>query len=180
MKYFVALALGLTTLYGCTWDEILAELTPTQEDATPADSTLASFLPMHVGNRWEVNEQNYTEIQDTLRINEELFYYFFALVGGDMVVRQYLRIDEEDRLIERFPDDPDFRYLHADFRAAVGDTFSTIGDDSRNNFIVAVTIKTDSTMTFNYQNKQDDYVRFQRTFVRGLGYQEDYQVVELY
>lgn len=180
MKYFVSLFLGIIVLSGCARDEILAELIPPQEAVTPADATRASFLPMQVGNRWELNEHNYTEIQDTLRINGELFYYFFSLVGGDGVMRQYLRIDEENRLIERYPDDLDFTYLHADFRAAVGDTFSTIGDNSRNDFIVEVTVKTDSTMTFNYRNKQEDYVRFQRTFVRGLGYQEDYQVVKLY
>lgn len=135
---------------------------------------------MHIGNRWEMNEQNYTVIQDTLRINGELFYYFYSLIGGDGVLRQYLRIDEQSRLVERFPDDPATRVLHADFGAEVGDTFSTLSDDSRNDYTVEVIAKSDSAVTFNYQNKQDDYAHYQQTFVKGLGYEGEYERVVLY
>lgn len=169
MKYHSFIfALTATILSGCA-----------QEDVT-TQTAQGSYLPMHVGNRWKINAENYTEIRDTLRINGERFYYFYSLIGGDIVMQQYLRIDEELRLVERFPGDPDFRYLHADFGAEVGDTFSTIGDGSRNDYRVEVVTKTDSTITFNYQNKQDDYMRYQHTFIRGLGYQEEYERVVLY
>src|SRR3982751_758253 len=65
-----------------------------------------SFLPMQIGNLWYMNAQSYTEIKDTVRINKKLFYKFYSLVGGDAVSTVYLRIDEQNKLIEGYPDSP--------------------------------------------------------------------------
>lgn len=65
---------------GCTLDEILAELVRVSEDTAATEYQGRTYLPMHVGNRWEINEQNYTVIQDTLRLGGGLFYKFYSLI----------------------------------------------------------------------------------------------------
>ena len=66
-----------------------------------------SFLPMQIGNYWKNNDDNYTEILDTLRIQGDLYYKFYSLIGGDGILIQYLRIDNEQNLIRSHPDFPD-------------------------------------------------------------------------
>ncbi len=62
-----------------------------------------SFLPMQIGNLWYLNGENYTEIKDTVRINNKLFYKFFSLIGGDAFSVSYLRIDEQNRWLRAIP-----------------------------------------------------------------------------
>ncbi|SDF64178.1 hypothetical protein SAMN05421827_10166 [Pedobacter terrae] len=101
---------------------------------TRKDQHLAadSFLPMQIGNLWYMNAQSYTEIQDTVRINNKLFYTFYSLVGGDATSTFYLRIDENNKLIEGYPDSPLETYTRADFSAKQGDKFFTTGKKDEN------------------------------------------------
>ncbi len=69
MKYWIMVfVLLVATLPGCTREETLAELGHAQEEVISSANQNESYYPMHVGNRWELNPGNYTEIKDTLRI----------------------------------------------------------------------------------------------------------------
>jgi len=109
-----------------------------------------SFLPMQIGNLWFLNNENYTEITDTVRINNKLFYQFYSLIGGDVTSTSYLRIDEQNRLIESYPDAPLKIYLKADFNASLGSKFFTTGDKDYNDNEVTVLQKSDTEMTFSF------------------------------
>ena len=89
------------------------------------DDPNQSFLPMQIGNYWIEDSDNHTTITDTLTINGKLFYKFHELRGGDMLRFRYMRIDEEQNLIEKHPDSPDREFLIAKFNANVEDTFFT-------------------------------------------------------
>ncbi len=114
------------------------------------DPVADSFLPMQVGNLWYMNAQSYTEIQDTVRINKKLFYKFYSLIGGDAVSTVYLRIDEQNKLIEGYPDSPSKTYTRADFNAKMGDKFFTTGEKDENDNEVTVVQKSDTEMTFSF------------------------------
>ena len=113
-------------------------------------ATNDSFLPMQIGNLWYSNGENYTEIKDTVRINNKLFYKFFSLIGGDAFSVYYLRIDEQNRLVESYPDAPLKIFVRADFKANVGDKFFTTGDMGYNDNEVTVVQKSDTEMTFSF------------------------------
>ena len=108
-----------------------------------------SFLPMQIGNLWYLNGENYTEIKDTVRINNKLFYKFFSLIGGDAFSVSYLRIDEQTRLVESYPTSPLKTYIHANFNANVGYKFFTTGDMEYNDSEVTVVQKSNTEMTFS-------------------------------
>ena len=109
-----------------------------------------SFLPMHIGNYWKLNEENFTKIVDTLRIQGDLYYKFYSLTGGDAVGTEYLRIDDDQNLIGTYPDNPEFKYTDAKFSADPGSTFWTIDDQSVNDFKVTVTEKNKSSRAFEF------------------------------
>ncbi|MCK0124477.1 hypothetical protein MWU76_08690 [Gelidibacter sp. F2691] len=131
-----------------------------------------SFLPMSIGNYWKNNEENFTEIRDTLRIQGDLYYEFYSLIGGDGVSIEYLRIDENQNLIGSYPNNPDFKYIHAKFNEQLGSTFWTINDQSVNDFKTTVIEKEDSSIAFEFQrvyhpNAKDKHIV---KYVRGLGW----------
>lgn len=136
------------------------------------DISEESFLPMHIGNYWKNNEQNFTEITDTLRIQGNLYYKFYSLIGGDGFGTRYLRIDDEQNLIERDPDYPDSKYIHAQFNAQLGSTFWTINDQSVNDFKTTVIEKEDATRTFELQRVYHPNVKdiHTVTYIKGLGW----------
>jgi len=109
-----------------------------------------SFLPMQIGNLWYLNSENYTEIKDKVMINNKFYYQFYSLIGGDAISISYLRIDEQNRLIESYPDSPLKIYLKADFNANVGDRFFTTGDKEYNDNEVTVVQKSDTEMSFSF------------------------------
>ena len=94
---------------------------------TKTDS-IKSFLPMQIGNYWKTDAQNYTEIQDTMRIDGKLYYKFYSLIGGDAVSTAYLRIDEDNQLKESWPEATGKEYIRAKFNSKVGDSFFTLND----------------------------------------------------
>ncbi|MCZ4223268.1 hypothetical protein [Pedobacter rhodius] len=118
--------------------------------STPAPKASDSFLPMQVGNLWYSNNQNYTEIKDSVVIGGKLYYQFYSLVGGDAIGISYLRIDETGKLIASDPKYPDLRVILADFGAKVGDKFFTTGQGNDTDKEVTVTEKTDTKMSFSY------------------------------
>ncbi|WP_405569322.1 hypothetical protein [Winogradskyella sp. Asnod2-B02-A] len=131
-----------------------------------------SFLPMHIGNYWKVDEENFTEIVDTVRIQENLYYKFHSLINGDAFGIQYLRIDDSQNLIESFPNNPNFKYIHAKFNAQLGSTFWTINDQSVNDFKATVIEKENSSRSFEFQriyhpNLNDTHIK---KYIRGLGW----------
>lgn len=91
-----------------------------------------SYLPMQVGNYWRNNDENYTEITGTKTIDGELCYEFSSRIGGDAFGKNYYRIDENNKLIEKFPQYSNATYTHAQFNTNVGDIFWTKGDNDPN------------------------------------------------
>ena len=115
-----------------------------------ANDPSTSFLPMQIGNYWKMDAQNYTEIQDTLSIDGKLYYKFYSLTGGDAVSTYYLRIDENNQLIESWPSEPAKEYIHAKFNGEVKDSFFTLNDQTDNDYKVTITNKTDKKITFSF------------------------------
>lgn len=131
---------------------ILAALGSCQSSHKPSiPSAEGSFLPMQVGNLWKIGEQNYTTIQDTLKIDGERYFKFYSLVGGDAVDIKYLRINGANELLEAYPDQPKKTYIHAKFNGKVGDEFYTLGDQSTNDYKVKLIEKTAERMTFEFE-----------------------------
>lgn len=148
---------------------------------TISNSAIDSFLPMQVGNYWgAVDRKNYTEIQDTVRINGQLYYKFFSLIGGDGASTSYLRIDEQNRLVESYPENPLRIYVRADFSAKVGDVFYTLGDKTVNDYKVTVTEKSDTEMTFDYEMIYHPNLKGQvRTekYIKGRGWAFNFELI---
>lgn len=119
-----------------------------KKDSNAQAST--SFLPMQIGNYWKNDAQNYTEIQDTTRIDGKLYYKFYSLVGGDAVSTTYLRIDKDNQLLESWPSAEGKEYLRAKFNGNVNDTFFTLNDKTVNDNKVTLTEKSDKKITFSY------------------------------
>jgi hypothetical protein len=141
-----------------------------------------SFLPMQIGNLWYMNAQSYTEIQDTVRINKKLFYKFYALVGGDATSTFYLRIDEQNKLIESYPDTPLKTYIRADFNAKMGDKFFTTGEKDENDNEVTVVQKSDSLMTFSFDPIYHPNLKghpSQVKYIKGKGWAEKFKKLKI-
>jgi hypothetical protein len=161
-KYLKIIALGvLIFLSSCS--------KPDNNISNPAND---SFLPMSIGNYWKNNDENYTKITDTLRIQGDLYYKFNSLIGGDAISIAYLRIDENLNLIESYPDNPDFKYIHAKFNAQLGSTFWTIDNQSVNDFKATMIEKEESSRAFEFQrvfhpNAKDKHIV---KYIRGLGW----------
>jgi len=146
------------------------------------EDTTDSFLPMQIGNLWYINAQSYTEIQDTLRINKKLFYKFYSIIGGDATSTVYLRIDEQNRLIESYPDDPSKTYIHAEFNAKKGDQFFTTGNKDENDNEVTVVQKSDSMVTFSFDPIYHPNLKGHPNkvkYIKGKGWAEQYQKIKI-
>lgn len=109
-----------------------------------------SFLPMQIGNYWKSDAENYTEIQDTLRIDGKLYYKFYSLIGGDGISTSYLRIDRDNQLLESWPSAPNKVYLSAKFNGNINDTFFTLNDQTVNDNKVTLIEKSDDKITFSF------------------------------
>lgn len=139
-----------------------------------------SFLPMHIGNYWKLNDENFTEIVDTVRIQGDLYYEFYSLTGGDGVGTKYLRIDDQQNLIGTYPDNPEFTYIDAKFSADLGSTFWTIGDQSINDFKVNVIEKEKSSRAYEFQtvNQPNGDGKHIVKYTWGLGW-DDYKEIKI-
>ena len=168
-KYLRIILIGILVLaIGC------------KEDDEPSYNNEESFLPMHIGNYWKNDEENFTEIIDTLRIEGNLYYKFYSLIGGDGISTQYLRIDENQQLIESYPNSPNDIFIHAKFSADKGSTFWTLNNQSVNDFKVTVLKKENTLRTFEFQrmyhpNANDSHTV---TYVKGLGW-NNYKEVKI-
>ena len=146
------------------------------KSATP--SAEESFLPMQIGNLWKMGDQNYTTIQDTLKIDGELYFKFYSLVGGDAVDVKYLRINGANELLEAYLDQPKKTYTHARFNDKVGDEFFTLGDHSTNDYKVKVIEKTAERMTFEFEMVYQKNLKGSKhtiSYVKGTGFDGDWK-----
>lgn len=162
-KYLTIISLGaLIILSSCS----------KSDDNSAVNFDNNSFLPMSIGNYWKNNEENFTKITDTVRIQGDLYYKFYSLIGGDGIGIQYLRIDENLNLIESYPDYPDSKYIHAKFNAPLGSTFWTIDDQSVNDFKATVIEKEESSRAFEFQRVYHPKAKDKHIvkYVRGLGW----------
>lgn len=141
-----------------------------------------SYLPMQIGNYWKNNEQNYTEIQDTLKINGETYYKFYSLIGGDAISITYMRIDKDNQLWESYPSQPHSKYLKARFNGKVNESFFTLNDKSVNDNKVTITEKTDKKMTFSYEMIYHPNLKGQPnavSYIKGQGFDGDWNSLKI-
>jgi hypothetical protein len=114
MKKLSTLLLTLFILVSCSSDD----------DVSVPE---ASFLPMSIGNYWKYDDDTFTEITDTLRIQGNL-YYTFTSVDYDTGLIRYLRMDENSQLIESHPLTPNKQSIVAKFNVEVGTEWWTDED----------------------------------------------------
>ncbi|MCZ4245797.1 hypothetical protein [Pedobacter punctiformis] len=141
-----------------------------------------SFLPMQVGNYWKMSATSYTEIQDTLRIDGKLYYKFYSLVGGDATSTNYYRIDEQNRLVEGYIDEPKKVYVKASFNAKLGDIFYTLNDKTENDYQVKVVSKTDSDMVFEFDMVYHPNLKGSKhteKYIKGKGWADEWKEVKI-
>lgn len=146
-----------------------------------ADAT-DSFMPMQIGNSWKMAEHTYTLIQDTLRIDKKLYYKFYSLIGGDAVDVKYLRLDENNQLLEAYPDQPGKIYTHAKFDLKVNEEFYTLGDGSENDYKVKVSEKTPEKITFEFSMLNHPKLKespHKVSYIKGLGLDEKWKSIVL-
>lgn len=139
-------------------------------------------MPLQVGNYWRNDDQNYTEIQGTVRINNELYYKLFSRIGGDVIMEEYYRIDKDENLISSSPQYPDHKYIKAKFNANVGDSFQTLGDKSVNDYKVTVVEKTDTKMTFSFDMIYHPNLKGHPhtvSYIKGLGFSGPWKEVRI-
>lgn len=137
-----------------------------------SENTSESFMPMQIGNYWKVDAQNYTEIKDTLRIDGNLYYKFYSLVGGDAVSEVFLRIDENKQLVESWPSSEGKEYVRAQFGGKLNDSFFTLNDKSVNDYKVTIVEKSDRKMTFSFDMIYHENLKGQphlETYIKGQG-----------
>lgn len=149
---------------------------------TKLSATDGSFMPMKIGNSWKMGAHSYTEIQDTLRIGNKLYYKFYSLVGGDATDVKYLRLDENNELLESYPDQPGKIYTHAKFNAKVNDEFYTLGDKSVNDYKVKVTEKTGNKMTFEFEMVYHPNLKgstHKVSYIKGIGLDENWKNITI-
>lgn len=145
-------------------------------------TTSTSFFPLQIGNYWYIDANDYTEIQDTLRIQGKLYYKFYSLVGGDAGSTNYLRLDENLQVVEAYPAYPNFYYIHAKFNANVNDTFYPIGNGSVNDHLMKVAYKSGYKMVFLvdvYNNNFASAQSFSDTYLKGIGLDDKYTRIKI-
>jgi len=162
-RKLIILLILLISPFGCEIDE----------DQVTNEFLSDSFYPMNIGNYWKVNKDNYTEIVDTISIEGDLFYEFNTLIGGKDRYKKYLRIDENNNLIGKHPDDTTGKVTtYAQFNSSTGDTFYTRNDTSVSDCQVVVIYKTDDTIKFEFDRIYHPDLKgskFIRAYKKGFG-----------
>ena len=143
------------------------------------NDTTQSFLPMQIGNYWKMDAQNYTEIQDTMRIDGKLYYKFYSLIGGDAVSTAYLRIIDNNQLKESRPEATGKQYTRTKFNSKIGDSFFTLNDQSTNDYKVTVIEKTDKKMTFSFDMVHQDNMKGQKPYNNGQGLDDGWKGIKI-
>lgn len=141
-----------------------------------------SFLPMNIGNYWKIDNSNYISITDTISIEGELFYKFWSLSGGDVMSTQYLRINENNELIESSPTDPGWKFLHAKFNSEVGSKFFTLNDKTVNDFEVTTVSNKNNIISFEFKLIYHSVLKGEKhtvSYKKGLGFVEKWKEVNI-
>jgi hypothetical protein len=162
-NFFIILILLLLFSVGCT--------------SNKTKDSSQSFLPMQIGNYWKKNVQNYTEIKDTVTIGGALYFKFYSLAGGDAESTSYLRIDENNQLIESWPSEPTKKYIHAKFDGKVKESFFTLNDQTTNDYKVTIINKTDEKITFSFDMIHHPNLKghpHQITYIKGQGFDDNW------
>lgn len=141
-------------------------------------TTSSSFYPLRIGNYWRNDSQTYTEVRDTLRIQQKLYYKVYSLVGGDSELTQYLRIDENQNLVEANPLDTNL-FIYAKFNANVGDVFPV--SNTGNNSLVKVAEKSDIKMSFTLDTYRNNIEigESSQTYYKGIGPDGNYSTIKI-
>ncbi|WPO84142.1 hypothetical protein SD427_07350 [Chryseobacterium sp. JJR-5R] len=154
----------------------------TMQNKSNKGNTPESFMPMQIGNYWKVDAQNYTEIKDTLRIDGNLYYQFYSLVGGDAVSKVFLRIDENKQLVESWPSSGGKEYVRARFGGKLNESFFTLNDKSANDYKVTIVEKSDRKMTFSFDMIYHDNLKGQphlETYIKGQGFDGNWNEIKI-
>lgn len=141
-----------------------------------------SFLPMQIGNYWKVDAQNYTEIKDSLRIDGKLYYEFYSLIGGDAISKVFLRMDENQQLVESWPSSKRKDYVRAQFGGKLNDSFFTLNDKSTNDYKVTIVEKSDRKMTFSFDMIYHDNLKGQphkESYIKGQGFDGNWNEIKI-
>jgi len=144
--------------------------------------TSESFLPMQVGNYWRLDNHNFTEIKDTLRIDGNLYYEFYSIIGGDAVSKVFLRIDEHQQLVESWPSSEGKEYVRARFGGKLNDSFFTLNDKSVNDYKVTIVEKSDRSMTFSFDMIYHDNLKGQphlEKYIKGKGFDGNWNAIKI-
>jgi hypothetical protein len=173
MKSKLLLIAAIITFNACKKENVNA-------DGKPVTGS-SSFYPMQIGNYWKMSNNDYTEITDTLRISGKLFYRFQSLIGGDAMSTRYLRIDENQDLVEASSLSSGELYTQAKFGARVGDVFNTSNDGSGNNFAVKVVVKSDIKMSFTLDAGHTNFETLTSnvTYYKGIGPDDKYKAIKI-
>lgn len=153
-----------------------------QEEMNVKTDPSDSFLPMQIGNYWKSDAANYTEIQDTSRINGKLYYKFYSLVGVDASSTSYLRIDKDNQLWESWPSAPNKEYLRAKFNGNINDTFFTLNDQSVNDCEVTLLEKTNNKITFSFDMIYHPNLKghpFIFSYIKGQGFDGNWSSLKI-
>ncbi len=160
-------------LGGCSQDSSdMAEENVQIKTGTDASSS-DSYLPIAIGNYWRQDDGNYISITDTLRIGELLFYKFESLTGYDAYGTQYLHLDKNDDLIERWSTSSDQIYLHAKFGSKVGTKFHTRDDGTVNDYEVSLKSHDNDIIEFEFDMVYHPLLKGHKhsvTYKKGLGF----------
>jgi hypothetical protein len=179
LNRFLTLCIIAISISGCQKNTIGLD-NDLVKDGKPITAS-TSFYPMQIGNYWKINDQNYTEIVDTASIGGKVYYEFYSHIGGDAISIQYLRIDENQNLIESYPTNTTYNYTLAEFNAKVNDTFHTLSSGGVNDFMVTVLYKSATKMTFRLNNTlpNGNSTPIVHTYYKGIGPDDKYTTIKI-
>ena len=167
----LAIVCCLIFLASCSQDssEMSEDALNVKADTYASDS----YLPMAIGNYWRQDDGNYISITDTLRIGESLLYKFESLTGYDVIGTQYMYINENNDLVERWITGDDQTYLHAKFGSKVGTKFHTLDDGTVNDYEVTVKSRNNNIIEFEFDMVYHPILKGQKhsvTYKKGIGF----------
>jgi hypothetical protein len=135
---------------------------------------------MSIGNYWKHDDENFTEITDTLRIQGDLYFKFESIIGGDGYSQHYLRITDNQNLIEVNPDVPDFKIIVAKFSIPLNDIFWSLNNQSTNDQKITLIKKEDNLRTYECLNFSfPDVIKYYTSYTRGLGWNHYPGILEI-
>ena len=144
-------------------------------------SSEENWLPLEIGNYWKKGEYVLYEVVDTVRIDGDLFYKIQMQFSYDEGGTKYLRIDENQNLIEKFPNNPGTQSLRAKFDIELGDTFYQNDNNPGSDFLGTLMERTDSIMSFRFQRVNHPTLTDEHTdiYINGLGWWYDWEEIKI-